>query len=312
MTAYRLAWATAFSTYILLVVGGTVNPTGSSLACPDWPTCYGSFFPEMTGGVEFEHTHRAVATFVGFLTLVLSVVIWRTRPADKTTVRMGFAALAMVVTQGILGGMTVLFQLPPAISMMHLALSMFFFCFLLALTYRLRKPSEEVTSSLGAGKRRWIIAALVGVFIQILLGGLIRHSGAALACGAEVPWCVGAAWPGHGLGQIHMLHRYAALVVTALVLVASASAIWQGLKSQRFNAFLMGFLAPWVLITQIVLGVMTVQSKIGVIEVVAHMAVGVLLLACMMSAFLNLGPVSVTAPEETQVPLSMGTQKVLP
>jgi len=312
MNAYRLAWTTAFCTYLLLIVGGTVNPTGSSLACPDWPTCYGSFFPEMTGGVEFEHTHRAVATLVGLLTLVLSIVIWRTRSEDKTAVRMGFAALAMVVFQGVLGGMTVLFQLPPAISMAHLALSMFFFCFLMALTHRLKDHGGTEQESVGRGSRRWVFVALLGVYFQILLGGLIRHSGSALACGTDLPWCVGAAWPSHGLGQIHMLHRYGALIVSAFVLVASAIAIWQGLRTQRFMAFLMGFVAPWVLLAQIVLGVLTVQSAIGVVEVVAHMGVGALLLACMMSAYLELGPIPVVeeVPARSKA-MGMEVQEVL-
>jgi len=48
-----LAAGTACLTWLLILVGGIVHGTGSSLACPDWPTCYGSFFPEMTGGVFF-------------------------------------------------------------------------------------------------------------------------------------------------------------------------------------------------------------------------------------------------------------------
>ena len=188
MTAYRLALATTIATFVLLVVGGTVNPTGSSLACPDWPTCYGSFFPEMTGGVEFEHTHRAVATFVGFLTLVLSVVIWRTHRHERLLVRLGFGALGLVILQGVLGGITVLMKLPPAVSMMHLALSMFFFVYLMVLTHRLRPVA--VSEKVDEGQpipRCWIAWAVGGLYIQILLGGLIRHSGSALACGTDIP-----------------------------------------------------------------------------------------------------------------------------
>src|SRR5262245_13322574 len=73
----RLAVATAVATFLLLLVGGLVNPTGSSLACPDWPLCYGSPFPPMVGGIFYEHSHRLFATGVGILTVVLAVLLWR-------------------------------------------------------------------------------------------------------------------------------------------------------------------------------------------------------------------------------------------
>ena len=87
-----------------------------------------------------------------------------------------------------------------------------------------------------------------------------------------------------------MLHRYGSLVVTALVLVAAASAAWHGLRNERRVAFFAAFLAPWLLLIQIVLGVMTVQSTIGVIEVVAHMGVGSLMLADLVVIYLALSP----------------------
>jgi len=61
----RLAVVTACATWILLLVGCLVHGTGSSLACPDWPLCYGSAFPKMENGVQYEHSHRLVATAVG-------------------------------------------------------------------------------------------------------------------------------------------------------------------------------------------------------------------------------------------------------
>src|SRR5947208_12682052 len=73
----RFAAATAVATFLLLLVGGLVNPTGSSLACPDWPLCYGSPFPPMVGGILYEHSHRLLATGVGLLTVVLAVLLFR-------------------------------------------------------------------------------------------------------------------------------------------------------------------------------------------------------------------------------------------
>ena len=80
MLEHRFAQLVAACTFLLLVVGGTVNATGSSLACPE-PTllCHGEIFPQMTGGVLFEHGHRLVAMSVGLLQIVLTVLLIRRR-----------------------------------------------------------------------------------------------------------------------------------------------------------------------------------------------------------------------------------------
>jgi len=73
---HSFAVFTACSTLFLLFAGGMVTSTGSGLAVPDWPLSYGMFFPPMVGGVFYEHGHRMVATFVGFLTVILCAWLW--------------------------------------------------------------------------------------------------------------------------------------------------------------------------------------------------------------------------------------------
>ena len=74
---HRFAVATAVATYLLILIGGLVHGTGSSLACPDWPTCYGSLMPKMEGGVLVEHSHRLAAGTVVILTLALAAMLTR-------------------------------------------------------------------------------------------------------------------------------------------------------------------------------------------------------------------------------------------
>ena len=132
MLLFLYALFVAASTAVLIFAGGMVTSTGSGLSVPDWPNTYGWLmwtFPleKMVGGIFYEHTHRLIASTVGFLIVVLAVWMWRAEP--RTWVRrLGYIALAAVVTQGILGGITVLWYLPDAISIAHAGLAEIVFC----------------------------------------------------------------------------------------------------------------------------------------------------------------------------------------
>jgi cytochrome c oxidase assembly protein subunit 15 len=71
----RYAKLVAASTLLLIAAGGMVTSTGSGLSVPDWPNTYGWFmftFPtsKWVGGIRYEHTHRLIASTVGFLTII--------------------------------------------------------------------------------------------------------------------------------------------------------------------------------------------------------------------------------------------------
>ena len=120
---HRYAKLVAASTVLLIAAGGMVTSTGSGLSVPDWPNTYGWFmfsFPmsKWVGGILYEHSHRLIASTVGFLTIILAVWTWRVEPRAWVR-RLGFAALGAVILQGVLGGLTVLLFLPPAVSIGH-------------------------------------------------------------------------------------------------------------------------------------------------------------------------------------------------
>src|SRR6185295_5356358 len=107
----RFAWLTEGATFLLLGLGGLVTSHEAGLAVPDWPTTYGYnmfFFPfsKWKGGIFYEHTHRLVASLVGFLTVILAVWLWL-KEARRWMRRLGTAALLAVILQGILGGLRV-------------------------------------------------------------------------------------------------------------------------------------------------------------------------------------------------------------
>jgi cytochrome c oxidase assembly protein subunit 15 len=131
---HRFALLLAASTLALIFIGGLVTSTESGLAVPDWPLSYGMLMPPMVGGVFYEHGHRMAASFVGFLTLVLAFWTWR-RESRAGVRRLGWAALAAVIAQGLLGGLTVIFLLPTAISVTHACLAQTFFLMTIAMAY---------------------------------------------------------------------------------------------------------------------------------------------------------------------------------
>ena len=136
---HRFAIATAIATYLLILIGGLVHGTGSSLACPDWPTCYGTFMPKMEGGVLVEHSHRLAAGTVVILTLVLAGLLTATRdPALRRLRPFGWLAVGLVFAQALLGGITVLLRLPTPISTAHTATSLLFFLTVLYIAVRSR------------------------------------------------------------------------------------------------------------------------------------------------------------------------------
>lgn len=175
---------TACCTFLLIIAGALVTGNDAGLAVPDWPLSYGSLTPPMIGGIFYEHGHRMVASFVGFLTIILAVWLWK-RDERPFVRRMGWIALAVVITQGILGGITVLFFLPAPISVMHACLAQAFFCIVSSLALLTseswKRSASDVTGDVkGVSLRQLSIWTTAAVYAQLILGAALRHSKAGL------------------------------------------------------------------------------------------------------------------------------------
>jgi heme A synthase len=286
MLEHRLARVTAVATFLLLVVGGLVHATGSSLACPDWPLCYGQFFPAMEGGVLFEHGHRLAALAVAVLSACLAVATWRRRrePAIRA---LAAAAVLLVLLQAALGAATVMWKLPLLVSSAHLATSMAFFSTVVALAWLLAPPSAaDAAPPAPAAVRLLAASAAAAVYVQIVLGAFVRHTGSGLACGTQAVLCQGLVWPSGGPAELQMLHRMVGVAAAALSAGAGLAAFRRGPPRSRSAAAL----APMLALVQLGLGAWTVWSLIAVPVVSLHLAVGALLLADTLTLCLALGP----------------------
>ena len=259
-------------TLLLIVAGALVTSNDAGLSVPDWPTTFGSFYkmPHMVGGVKFEHGHRMVAEFVGLLTIVLAIWTWRAE--RRRWLRMlSVAALGTVIVQGILGGLTVLFLLPPAISSAHAAVAQTFFCIAVCIAMFTGQKWVEEPPPVEFDTRRptlftLTLLSIFVLYVQLILGAMFRHKG--------MSW-----WP-------HVVHAGVVAVVLTWTAVRALS-VYSKVEAVRRSAMVMLSL----LITQLCLGFTAFLTRVAwgkdslqpefpmVISTVAHVAVGALLLA---------------------------------
>jgi cytochrome c oxidase assembly protein subunit 15 len=278
---HRFAVATAVATLGLIVAGGLVTSTESGLSVPDWPLSYGRLMPPMVGGVFYEHGHRMVATTVGILTVVLALWLARREPR-RWVRRLGLFAVGVIVAQGVLGGLTVIFLLPTAVSVAHACLAQTFLCLMVAIAVVTSPRWEPQDSVASVPASRLAALATAAVFVQLVIGAVMRHTKAGLAI-PDFPLALGRVVPRIDSFPVAIAfaHRAWALVVAALVIAAAVAAYRSGL---RRTALFLGTLVP----AQIALGALTVLSRKGVAITTAHVATGALLLGTSLA--LCLGP----------------------
>ena len=294
MHARRISAVLLGLTFLLLLVGGVVHSTGSSLACPDWPLCYGQVFPAMRGGIFYEHSHRLLASAVGLLTLALAFAVW-SRPALR---RLALLGVALVVVQGTLGGLTVLLRLPPAVSIAHLATSMAFFAWATGMRFRLREAAPAPTLPHRAG----VLIAAGAVYVQLVLGAIVRHKGASLSCGLEALTCLGGWLPTTELQWLQTAHRVFALGVTAAVIAGTLEPIKAARLAGRTLARRLGVAAHALVLAQVLMGVLTLRTAVHMHVVTTHLALGALLWADLLAFFWALGPLGGTASTGAAAP----------
>jgi len=177
---HRLAWLTAGATFLLIVAGASVTSNRAGLSVPDWPETYSQPlwrfpFAKMVGGIFYEHGHRLLASIVGLLTTALALWTFFGQ-RDRLLRRLGLSALAGVLLQGLLGGLTVKFLLPPSISIAHAALAQAFFCLTIAIVFVTSKKWADVQPTDSGNARGLALASTIAVYLQLILGASIRHS----------------------------------------------------------------------------------------------------------------------------------------
>ena len=286
----RFAILVACATFFLIIAGALVTSHDAGLATSDWPLSNGQVFPKMVGNLFWEHGHRMVATTVGMLTIVLMIYVLVKEKRSWVRI-LSMVALGGVIAQGLLGGLTVKLLLPLWVSSAHATLAQLFFCTTVSLavfTSRSWMQATPIVEEKGNVPLRYLCtAALVTIFLQLILGATLRHS---------------ATWDKELPTQLILAHVGGAFAVV-LMLGAAATSV---LRRHKGYTFLTrpAQLALTLLVVQLFLGLAAYLTRakspfdpqplnpmVGV--TVAHVACGALVFA-------------------TTIVLTLRTYKVLP
>ena len=300
------AWITCVATLFLICSGGMVTSKGVGLAVPDWPTTFGYnmfLFPvsKWIGGIFFEHTHRLIASAVGFLTIILAIWLWRSEPR-KWVGNLGVIALGAVILQGVLGGLRVT-MLKDEIGIFHACLAQAFLGLVVLIALVTSKFWRALSDAVVDPKKFAPIktiatAATVAIYAQLALGATMRHQHRDLAIldfpTANAGWIPNTspialakinAWrDARGLSDVdafqiwlQMAHRFLALII-AITVVAFCLRVWRDAPGvaalKRLSIFWVALVA-----CQIALGAWTIWSNKAADIATAHVAVGAIMLS---------------------------------
>lgn len=307
----KLSWYTKFvaaATAFLIFAGGLVTSTGSGLSVPDWPLSFGTLFPKMTGGVFFEHGHRLVAGTVVILTMILAFWVFKVE-TRKFVKGLCLAALGAIVLQAVLGGTTVLLKLPPIVSVAHACLAQIFFGLVVTIAVVTSKGWRQSSRLSGSAESRddkgsevafiqkLAIFTTILIYMQIILGAVMRHVGAGLAI-PDFPLAFGYLIPPGSYFTfpvaIHFAHRVGAAVVSVFIL-------WTTIRVLRIKPFISEIRIPALLLLgllfiQLLLGASVIWTQKAVIPTTFHVAVGGLLFAASLTLTLFLSRAALYEP----------------
>lgn len=279
-----------------------MRATESGDACPDWPRCNGELIPAFETSVMIEFSHRLVASLVGFLILALVIVAWRTMRNNKFVVWGSVFALVMVIGQAVLGGMTVLNELPANMVMAHLALASAILAVLVVLAFVTWVDERPVSGrrEAAASFRNLALFAAVATFCLMLTGSYVAGSGAGLAF-RDWPLFDGQLLPEGGrLAMIHATHRFVA-ATTGLLIGYVALRAWQTQRHEP-TVLLLSLAAFGLVLLQALVGAINVWTLLQPAAMASHLALAVALWAMLVAVTLF----AQRAVEGTVVPLSRG------
>jgi cytochrome c oxidase assembly protein subunit 15 len=333
----RLALTAFALCFVVVVLGAYVRLTAAGLGCPDWPGCYGHFTPLGAAANEAsqaaypntplhvgkawrEMIHRYAASTLGLIIVVITALAISTRRQKAVSVPLAVALLITVVVQGMLGMLTVTWQLKPLIVTLHLVFGLTTLGMLWWLYLSLRSGSRGAVRFAGTSSsasaypdlkgppHRAMLLALIVLGLQIALGGWTSSNYAAVAC-PDFPKCQDrwvpetdyedafVLWRGLGVNYeggilqhparvaIHYTHRLGAIVATGILLFAAIVTLRRKIKSGTKIA---AYAVLGTLALQLFIGASMVLKGFPLALATAHNAGAALLLLASLALYRSL------------------------
>ena len=282
-----LGLLTSVATYALIVWGGVVRVTDSGLACPDWPRCQGQLIPTFSTPVLIKYSHRLAAAGVGLLIVGTAVVTWLWHRDNRFLLAGATLTVPLLITQVLVGGVTVNLELPDTVVAVHLAIALVLLAVLIVTTAAAfwERHTKTGEGSASAGLPSWrafpvlAAAAAAATLILILIGSYVANSGASL---------VYPDWPlfngrlvteGGRLANLHYAHRLMAVVVGLMVLAVVAH-VWR--KERRPVIVAVVSAALVLYIAEVLVGASNIWFSLATWARIAHLALATALWAVLV------------------------------